>query len=143
KEPTFANPDKESTFTTLDLRGDSELVCRYEAEELPSGVKDLAQGKDKGDDEGCVPVFSDLGERIFSSSESVCEKLEEDDEGKEEENSPDIQVSDLFLVLGDGNPGLKEKPEKRVPMSVATEESEVKSRVSDNRDGGDSVVDKK
>ncbi|KAL6994641.1 hypothetical protein U1Q18_048927 [Sarracenia purpurea var. burkii] len=90
KEPTFANPDKESTFTNLDLRGDSELVCRSEAEELPSGVKDLAQGKDKGDDEGCVPVFSDLGERIFSSSESVGKKLEEDDEGKEEENSQDI-----------------------------------------------------
>ncbi|KAL6991749.1 hypothetical protein U1Q18_009860 [Sarracenia purpurea var. burkii] len=95
----------------------------------------MAQGKDKGDDEGCVPVFSDLGERIFSSSESVGEKLEEDDEGKEEENCQDIQVSDLFLVLGDGNPDLKEKPEKRVPMSVATEESEMeKSHVS--RKGG-------
>ncbi|KAL6991752.1 hypothetical protein U1Q18_009863 [Sarracenia purpurea var. burkii] len=41
----------------------------------------------------------------------------------------------MFPNRGDRNPGLKEKLEKRVPTSVATEESEVKPRCSDKAEG--------
>ncbi|KAL6953086.1 hypothetical protein U1Q18_049629 [Sarracenia purpurea var. burkii] len=136
KEPTFATtPEKESTFTTPDLRGDLELVCRSKAEEPPSGVRDLAQGTDKGD-VGCAPVFSDLSERIFSSSDGVGEKLEEEDEGKVEENAGVSSLSAGGPKMMDTEiNGDKPKPSLEGKM-VVTEVGEDSSEQSDSGEEG-------
>ncbi|KAL6991842.1 hypothetical protein U1Q18_009953 [Sarracenia purpurea var. burkii] len=136
KEPTFATtPEKESTFTTPDLRGDLELVCRSKAEEPPSGVRDLAQGTDKGD-VGCAPVFSDLSERIFSSSDGVGEKLEEEDEGKVEENAGVSSLSTGGPKMMDTEiNGDKPKPSLEGKM-VVTEVGEDSSEQSDSGEEG-------
>ncbi|KAL6991670.1 hypothetical protein U1Q18_009781 [Sarracenia purpurea var. burkii] len=126
---------KESTFTTPDLRGDLELVCRSKAEEPPSGVRDLAQGTDKGD-VGCAPVFSDLSERIFSSSDGVGEKLEEEDEGKVEENAGVSSLSAGGPKMMDTEiNGDKPKPSLEGKM-VVTEVGEDSSEQSDSGEEG-------
>ncbi|KAL6961709.1 hypothetical protein U1Q18_049015, partial [Sarracenia purpurea var. burkii] len=141
KEPTFATtPEKESTFTTPDLRGDSELVCRSKAEEPPSGVRDLAQGTDKGD-VGCAPVFPDLSERIFSSSDGVGEKLEEEDEGKVEGNAGVSSLSAGGPKMMDTEVnGDKPKPSLEGKMEV-TEVGEDSSEQSDSGEEGSNCVE--
>ncbi|KAL6960204.1 hypothetical protein U1Q18_046004, partial [Sarracenia purpurea var. burkii] len=90
----------------------------------PKGILDSAgiQVEEKGGDSRAPQVLDKLPTQIFSETPNV-------------KNNTVTQASILFLNRGDRNPGLKEKLEKRVPTSVATEESEVKPRCSDKAEG--------
>ncbi|KAL6991791.1 hypothetical protein U1Q18_009902, partial [Sarracenia purpurea var. burkii] len=117
------SPDQSTIvdFSFAEMCPIPSLVCSMGVD--PKGIFDSVgiQEEEKGADSRAPQVLDKLPNLIFSETPNVM-------------NNTDTQALILFPNLGDENPGLKEKPEKRVPTSVATEESKVKPRCSDNGD---------